>query len=100
MRKVAILTLFLLASLASSARAEHGGVAFIACNARAIFVNILGSQYAESLSYQGLNDTDKLVEVFISDTRTWTMLITTADGRSCILLVGNYWEVVSEGEEE
>jgi len=50
-------------------------------------------QYKEVQSFIGVSDSNKLVEVLVSPTGTWTVLATGTDGESCVTLSGSGWEV-------
>ena len=41
----------------------------------------------------GLNQSNGVLEVYASDeTGTWTILVTSPDGKACLLAAGKMWE--------
>ena len=63
-----------------------------ACADRETLVAELGQNYQERLSAAGLFDRTHLVELFVSeDGGTWTLLLSRADGVTCVLSSGEAW---------
>lgn len=66
----------------------------IPCGAREAIVARLGEKYGETRRGGGLAGPTALVEVYASEkTGTWTILRTGTNGRSCIMAVGNGWQM-------
>ena len=61
------------------------------CHQRAKFVNELGQKYRESPVAYGLTSSGQVIEVLTSGTGSWTMIVTSTDGRSCALAAGESW---------
>jgi hypothetical protein len=62
------------------------------CGARESLVTRLGVVYAEQLVGAGLIGPTHLVELWMSEHgATWTLLVSGADGRSCLLGSGTAW---------
>ena len=73
--------------LASSALASEE-----ACGAREVIIDELQAQYDETRHSAGLQGEEKLIEIWTSPiSGTWTMLVTTTDGTTCIAAAGNNW---------
>ena len=65
----------------------------MACAAsRADFIKALNDKYQESGKALGIAGQVNLVEVFASKAGTWTILVTTPEGKSCIIAAGSSWE--------
>jgi hypothetical protein len=63
------------------------------CADRALVVERLETRFGETRQSRGLNGANGLVEIYVSaETGTWTILVTTADGKSCLLASGSVWE--------
>lgn len=62
------------------------------CGKRVDFIKALNDKYQESGKAIGIAGQVNLVEVFASKTGTWTILVTTPEGKSCIIAAGNSWE--------
>lgn len=75
-------------ALASSSPAQAVGL----CGKRGDFVKALTDKYQESGKALGITGQVNLVEVFASKAGTWTILVTTPEGRTCIIAAGNSWE--------
>jgi len=62
------------------------------CGARELLVAQLDAVYAERLAAAGLSDPTHLVELRVSEHgATWTLLMSSADGLSCVLGSGTAW---------
>lgn len=62
------------------------------CGLRADFVAALNGKYSETRKAVALAGQTSLVEVFNSKAGTWTILVTTPDGMTCIIAAGKGWE--------
>jgi hypothetical protein len=81
------LILVLLASPATAARAQP------ACATHAEMIEHLTQKYAEARVAIAFTGNGRLVEVFTAgDGATWTIVITTPQGLSCILIAGETWD--------
>ena len=93
------IALALLLDLASEAHAQ----APTPCTTRTRMVEHLGSRYAEAPIALGLANNGGLVELFAStDGTTWTVVVTSPRGLSCILAAGESWQdrrQVAQGPE-
>ena len=62
------------------------------CADRQHVVNKLESGYGEVFAGGGLQNTDRVFEVWFSEDKgTWTILMTRADGKTCIMASGTNW---------
>ena len=64
------------------------------CAERNNVIDTLGSQYKESPRAIGLVSKEAVLEVFVSDTGTWTVVVTDPQGVSCVLAAGQSWEEI------
>jgi hypothetical protein len=64
------------------------------CGQRPQIVSALGEKYHESRQAMGLvgQEGKGVLELFVSDKGTWTMLMTTAKGDTCIVATGLSWQ--------
>jgi hypothetical protein len=62
------------------------------CAARTEIVQKLADQFKEAPQAVGVVDKSAVLEVFVSDTGTWTIIATGTDGNSCILSAGEGWQ--------
>jgi hypothetical protein len=74
----------------SSARAQ------VACGPREELVKLLSNQYKESPVGIGLAQSGQVLEVFASSIGSWSMVMTTTDGKTCIVAAGDNWEMVTK----
>ena len=77
-----------LIALGSSNPAQAAGM----CGKRVDFIKALNDKYQESGKALGIAGQVNLVEIFASKAGTWTILVTTPEGKSCIIAAGNSWE--------
>ena len=69
------------------------------CGERAKLVDGLTQRYEEAQAGLGISqDGSRLFELFVSPKGTWTALVSTAEGRSCIIAAGHSWQDVERGE--
>ena len=62
------------------------------CGPRDQIVERLGDKYNERMVSGGLSSATKLVEIWATeDGATWTILLTEATGRTCIMAAGKDW---------
>ena len=62
------------------------------CAERQHVVKKLESGYGEAFAGGGLQNTDRVFEVWFSEDKgTWTILMTKADGSTCIMASGTNW---------
>jgi len=64
------------------------------CAERTNVVSTLDSQYKESPRAIGLVSKEAVLEVFVSETGTWTVVVTDPAGVSCVLAAGQSWEEI------
>jgi len=62
------------------------------CGARDEFIRALNGKYLETPKHMAIAGEVNLVEVFTSRVGTWTILVTSPDGKTCIIAAGNSWE--------
>jgi hypothetical protein len=62
------------------------------CLSRSELAVHLAENYGETLIAQGLDNRGALIEVFATKSRErWTLTETDANGRSCLMAAGEYW---------
>ncbi len=77
----------------SAARADPGAV----CAKRSEVVARLREGYGETRRAYGLERADAMYEVFASDgAGTWTIIVSSPDGVSCLVASGRNWSHASE----
>ena len=75
-----------------------GAIAFSAeaeaalCGERDEIRKLLTDRYQESSRGVGLVSDKGVVELLISETGTWSILMTTATGSTCIVAAGHTWQ--------
>jgi hypothetical protein len=62
------------------------------CGPRDEIVAQLGAVFQEAPNGMGMIDPNAVVEVFVSDAGTFTILASNTDGTSCILASGEGWD--------
>lgn len=63
------------------------------CADRAEMVKSLSDKFKENPAAVGQINASAVVEVFVSENGTWTILATGTDGKSCVLSAGENWEI-------
>ncbi len=62
------------------------------CSERSNIVTELEQNFNESVTAVGMVDQSAVVEIFVSESGSWTILATGTDGKSCIISAGEGWE--------
>jgi len=62
------------------------------CAPRADVVKALGNKFHESEAGRGLINPNVVLEIFVSDEGSWTVLASDTKGQSCVLSVGEGWD--------
>jgi len=77
---------------AAAAFSAAPAVAAEQCAARGDMVKALGEKFHESAAAVGMVNPNVVLEVFVSEQGTWTILATDTQGQSCVLSAGEGWE--------
>jgi hypothetical protein len=64
------------------------------CTQRDKLVTLLDGKYSEQQTGYGLVGTHAMLEVFVSEKHTFTIVSTYPNGISCIIAAGDNWEAV------
>jgi hypothetical protein len=62
------------------------------CGERTALMNQLKGKYAELPKSMGLAANGSVLEVLTAKTGTWTILLTTPQGVTCLIAAGEHWE--------
>lgn len=87
--------------VAAAAVSPLSAIAQANCAARDVVVDRLASGFGEKLAGAGLRNSTSIFEVWMSEEKgTWTILLTTADGQSCVMASGTHWRGADPVEPE
>ena len=78
------------AATAAHAQQSHSGV--MLCGNRTVVLADLKGRYAEQPKSMGLANNGAILEILTSKTGSWTILVTTPKGMSCMMATGEHWE--------
>ncbi|MBZ9988804.1 hypothetical protein LB572_17025 [Mesorhizobium sp. BH1-1-5] len=62
------------------------------CAPRADVIKALGDKFHENEAGRGLINPNVVLEIFVSDQGSWTVLASDTKGQSCVLSVGEGWD--------
>jgi hypothetical protein len=62
------------------------------CGVRTEIISKLSKDFKEAPMAVGMVDQTNVLEIFVSDLGTWTILATRPDGTSCIVSAGEGWD--------
>jgi len=65
------------------------------CGVHNVVADKLKKVFKEEPVGQGLDSNGGLVEVYVSESGTWTITITQADGISCLVGTGESWIIIA-----
>lgn len=71
-----------------------------ACGERGTIADRLAQKYGEHPVSIGLATNGSVIEVFVSDDGTFTILVTSPDGRTCLVAAGEGWQPVDDEPED
>ena len=71
------------------------GAASNLCTKRASMVDALSKKYEEQRRGIGVASKAGVMEFYVSQKGTWTMLMTMPNGMSCIMAAGRDWEEIA-----
>jgi hypothetical protein len=77
---------------ALTAQAESP-IAEVICAPRAEMVDRLTVRMGSAVTATGIRDIEAVMEVWTSPSGRWTLVQTYSDGRSCILAMGEAWDM-------
>lgn len=63
------------------------------CGKRADILGLLERSFAEVPVAAGVTENGVVVEILASPTGTWTLLVSFADGISCLVTAGDGWQM-------
>jgi len=96
MKRLAFSVLVVAAATSLAAMATNAGSESIdtqpICGERNAVVKSLADQFNERPQAVGMVDKDAVMEVFVSESGSWTILATGTDGISCLVSSGEGWE--------
>lgn len=90
MRQILTLSAIALVLAPLTASAELG-IRRVGCSDRARMVDKLTNGYLETRRGAGMEVSEGVVELFVSEAGSWTLLLTQPDGKSCPLAAGDGW---------
>jgi hypothetical protein len=82
---------------ARSAAAEPPNAVRI-CGERAVLIEQFAAQHRETPQALGLGADGGIIEVLVSPDGGWTMLVTYPDRPTCVVAMGEAWEVQLAGD--
>jgi hypothetical protein len=62
------------------------------CASHEDFTKVLADQFKENRSALGLSGQSHVVELFVSQAGSWTILATDTKGRTCVIGSGEAWQ--------
>jgi hypothetical protein len=62
------------------------------CAAHGDMIKALGEQFHENAAALGVVNPNVILEIFVSEKGTWTILATDTTGQSCVISAGEGWD--------
>lgn len=73
--------------------------AVLTCGAHDRMAELLKKHYAEEVRSLGITGDGALIEVYVWETGTWSIMMTTPRGASCLLAEGSDWSAVPASQK-
>jgi hypothetical protein len=64
------------------------------CGSRAGLVKELHDKFKENINSIGITGSGTVMELFTSESGSWTLLVTMPNGNSCLIASGSGWESI------
>ena len=64
------------------------------CGERAKFIETLAKQHQEQPTSIGMTSNGQIIEVLTSAKGSWSIIITSPQGKTCLVATGEAWETV------
>lgn len=80
-----------LVPLAAGAASEPVRPPVRACDKHAAIVQVLATRYSERKEAFGMQADGRVLELYVSDRGSWTVLVSQPSGWSCIVAGGTHW---------
>ena len=89
-------SLSLVAAIAAISLISNANTAEAApqCGHHDKIIDVLGNKFKETRRVMGVVNSKAVMEIFMSQQGTWTILITDTSGNSCITAFGEEWQDV------
>ncbi len=71
----------------------------VSCGSRAKIKAMLVDKYGETLRGIATAGPGAVIELYRSNSGTWTMVATMSDGRTCVIGAGHNWKRVKPGQK-
>ncbi len=81
----------LVATAALAGLVAQATAAPVVCGTHDVIVKALTERYKEIRESLGISSSGNLTEVYVSGTGSWTILVTTQKGLTCIVSTGQRW---------
>ena len=88
--RLAVAALATMGVSASPAGAQEAAQRAV-CKKRSELIEVLAKKFGETQQSFGLQNDTRVLEVFASETGSWTAIVTVPGGKSCIVASGQAW---------
>lgn len=88
-----VILLMLALTYVSALLASRSAHAQQLCGERAMILKDLAGRYSEAPQAMGLSSEGTVVEVLVSSSGSWTILISHPNRQSCLAATGEHWEL-------
>lgn len=68
----------------------------VSCGERSATIKHLAEKYSEHPAGLGLTASGGALELHVSDSGSWTILLTTPNGTACIVASGENWQSIAQ----
>ncbi len=85
--------LFVLGGILAAVAPAHSATI---CGNRAKLVSALSRDYSEQPTFEALTSDGRLMEVLTSKDGTWTVLLTSPAGPTCVVAAGTSWQTIRQ----
>jgi hypothetical protein len=89
---------FVLSLVSAFPATAESPIAEVVCAGRAVMVNKLTYAYGSSVAATGLRDIEAVIEVWTAPNGRWTLVQTYTDGMTCILAMGEAWDMPPQAD--
>jgi hypothetical protein len=93
---LSLTTITAIAGVSTSVQAQQMMSRGPVCGERTALVDQLKGKYSEQPKSMGLAANGSILEILTAKTGTWTVLVTSPQGVTCLIAAGEHWEEMEQ----
>lgn len=75
---------------------EHGRPQLVPCSIQKDMSKLLSKRFGETRQAWGIVGEQAIMEIYVAKSGTWSIVMTTLNGRSCVVAAGHSFDTISQ----